>query len=43
MKTNQVITIKCDNCNYELKNSITKGDYCPNMQCKNNPYYGKSI
>lgn len=31
--------LKCEKCNYELRESMTKGIYCPNMRCQNNPYY----
>lgn len=31
--------LKCEKCNYELRDSMTHGIYCPNMSCKKNPYY----
>ena len=31
--------MKCGNCGYELRDSMTHGIYCPNMGCKQNPYY----
>ena len=37
---NQIL--QCQSCGYDLRDSMTKGIYCPNMQCENNPYYGKA-
>ena len=29
--------MKCEKCGYELRESITRGIYCPNMACANCP------
>ena len=35
------MVMKCPKCKYDIRQSMTKGFYCPNMQCEKNPYYGK--